>query len=279
VAKPFLKWAGGKGKVAQRILDSAPPKFGRYLEPFVGGGAVFFALREAHPSVPATLGDSNEGLIEAYTVIRDDVACLCEALLLHSETYLGREPKEERAEYFYEQRKTVPDTAVARAARLIFLNKTCYNGLYRVNRSGEFNTPHGQYVRPTILDRDVLLAASAALQDVELRHETFEKVCSRAKEGDFVYLDPPYQPLSETANFTAYTVEDFGADQQKALKETFEELTARGVRALLSNSDHPLIRELYSAYDAQTETVPMSRAINSKGAGRKPIDELLIRNF
>jgi DNA adenine methylase len=279
MAKPFLKWAGGKGKIAQRILDSAPPEFGRYIEPFVGGGAVFFALREAYPDVPATLGDSNEGLIEAYSVIRDDVGCLVAELSGHSEAYLARTAREDRAEYFYEQRSNIPNTPAGRAARLLFLNKTCYNGLYRVNRDGRFNTPHGRYAQPTILDRDVLLAASAALQGAELVSGTFEGTCSEAGKGDFVYLDPPYQPLSKTASFTAYTAQDFDATQQQALKETFDDLTARGVKALLSNSDHPAVRELYDAYDSRTETLPMSRAINSKGKGRKPIDELLIRNF
>ena len=277
MAKSFLKWAGGKGKVAPKVLAAAPAEFGRYFEPFVGGGAVFFALQATRSELQATLGDSNQELVEAYTVIRDDLSCLVELLSIHTNAYLARATRIARAEYFYEQRATIPGTAAARAARLIFLNKTCYNGLYRVNRNGQFNTPHGRYTRPTILDRDVLNAASEALQRVELRACTFGQTCAGASSGDFVYLDPPYQPLSRTAGFTAYTAEDFDLTQQEALKKTFDALTTRGVNALLSNSNHPVIEELYADYES--EKVPMSRAINSKGRGRQPIEELLIRNF
>ncbi len=277
MAKPFLKWAGGKGKIADQILAGAPDAFERYIEPFVGGGAVFFALRANRPATNVVLGDSNAELIESYTVVRDNVEGLAKELERHSRAYLGRKVAEARAEYFYEQRAMKPRSAVRRAARLIFLNKTCYNGLYRVNRSGQFNTPHGRYGRPTILDKKSILGASSALQGAVLTCGTFEQTCASAGEGDFVYLDPPYQPLSRTANFTAYTAEDFDIKQQRALKDSFDALTQRGAKALLSNSEHPVIRELYAGY--HFETVAMSRAINSNARARRAIDDLLIRNF
>ncbi len=277
MAKPFLKWAGGKGKLAPLIIERAPKRIARYHEPFLGGGAVFFALQEAGLVGEASLADSNADLMATYTAVRDDVGGVIAALGELSEEYLSRESSQ-RGLYYYEvrnqRRLRRPDR---KAARLLFLNKTCYNGLYRVNSKGHFNVPHGRYVRPTILDGERLREASASLAGAELRAEDFVDACARAQPGDFVYLDPPYQPLSATSAFTKYTGADFGFADQERLRDTFDDLTARGVPALLSNSSHPDIEELYREYGM--DRVPMGRAINSNGRGRAPIDELLVSNL
>lgn len=277
MAKPFLKWAGGKGKLAPLIIERAPKRIARYHEPFLGGGAVFFALQEAGLVGEASLADSNADLMATYTAVRDDVEGVIGALGELSGEYLSRESSQ-RGLYYYEVRERRllrrPDR---KAARLLFLNKTCYNGLYRVNSKGHFNVPHGRYVRPTILDAERLREASASLAGAELRAEDFATACARAQPGDFVYLDPPYQPLSATSAFTKYTGADFGFADQERLRDTFDDLTARGIPALLSNSSHPDIEELYREYGM--DRVPMGRAINSNGRGRAPIDELLVSNL
>ena len=277
MAKPFLKWAGGKGKLAPLIAERAPKRINRYHEPFLGGGAVFFALQERGLVGEASLADRNADLIATYRAVRDDVEGVIAALGELSRQYLSREPSQ-RGLYYYEVRdRRRPRAAARKAARLLFLNKTCYNGLYRVNSKGHFNVPHGRYVNPTILDEERLRAASASLAGVEVRAEDFAEACARAEPGDFVYLDPPYQPLSATSAFTKYTSADFGFGDQERLRDAFDDLTRRGVGALLSNSSHPEIHELYRDYDK--ELVPMGRAINSNGKGRAPIDELLVSNL
>ncbi len=277
MAKPFVKWAGGKAKLAPRIVAEAPASFSRYHEPFLGAGAVFFALEEARPGLQACLSDANQELIAAFRAVRDNLGGLVAALADISGHYLALDADGRRRFYLDVRARPLLDP-VAAAARFIFLNKTGYNGLYRVNASGGFNVPHGRYVNPRVLDREGLLAASKALAHADLQVLDFAAACERAEPGDFVYLDPPYHPLSATASFTAYTSGDFGPADQERLRDAFDYLTRRGVSALLSNSDHPAIHELYAgrAYDIQA--VQMSRAINSKGSGRAPISELLISN-
>jgi DNA adenine methylase len=277
MAKPFVKWAGGKAKLASRVVAEAPTSFGRYHEPFLGAGAVFFALEEARPGLRSCLSDANRELIAAFRVVRDDVGPLTAALAEISVHYLAL-PEERRRRYYLDARARPLLDPVAAAARFIFLNKTGYNGLYRVNASGGFNVPHGRYANPRILDRDALVAASKALAHAELQVLDFAAACGRAEPGDFVYLDPPYQPLSSTAHFTAYTSGDFGPTDQERLRDTYDDLTRRGVFALLSNSEHPAIHELYAGRGYDTHVVQMSRAINSKASGRAPISELLISN-
>ena len=276
-ARPFLKWAGGKARLAPAIVAAAPETFLRYHEPFLGGGAVFFAMAAARPGLRATLSDSNAELINVHRAVRDHPDALIAALRPIAEAYRALDTSGRR-DFYYAQRACEPPDPVARAARLIFLNKTGYNGLYRVNRSGKFNVPHGRYTEPRILDEAALRAASAALQCAELRHEDFAAACDRARPGDLVYLDPPYQPLSQTSSFTSYTREAFGVDEQRRLRDVFDGLTRRGVAAVLSNSDHPFIHELYGGRGYAIEHVRMSRAINSKGDGRASIEELLISN-
>jgi DNA adenine methylase len=278
MAEPFLKWAGGKRQLAPEIVRRAPARFGRYHEPFLGGGAVFFALRSAQRAECAVLTDANADLCECFKVVRDSVEALIEVLAHLADGYLGME-RRERSDFYYEQRAAEPATAVERAARLIFLNRTCYNGLYRVNRSGKFNGPHGRYANPGILDEERLRAASTVLKGARIQQGDFGEACRAAEAGDFVYLDPPYQPLSETSKFTSYTAGQFGLPEQQRLRDEFEALTRGGVAALLSNSDHTAIVDLYKGRGLTLERVPMSRAINSVAARRSPIDELLISNF
>jgi DNA adenine methylase len=211
-------------------------------------------------------------------VRRDEFAALDGALASLAAEYAAGDAGARRAMY-YRVRASVPLFPSDRAARFIFLNRTCYNGLFRVNASGGFNVPHGKYKNPRIHDAALLAACSAALQRAELRVADFAGICEEALPGDFVYLDPPYQPLSATANFTGYTRADFGPGDQLRLRDAFEDLTRRGIAAMLSNSDHEFIRGLYSGLGYRLETVPMSRAINSRGSGRAPVPELLIDNF
>ena len=277
MAKPFLKWAGGKARLAPLIAERAPEPITRYHEPFLGGGAVFFALHAAGLVRDASLADSNDDLIGAYQAVRDDVEGVIEALGELSREYLALESSQ-RGLYYYkvrnQRRLRRPDR---KAARLLFLNKTCYNGLYRVNSKGHFNVPHGRHKSLRILDRAVLREASNALAFARIEATDFEGACAKAQPGDFVYLDPPYQPLNETSHFTSYTKDGFGIREQRRLRDVFDDLTRRGVPALLSNSDHPDIRALYGGY--LTQEVSMGRNINSKAAARSAISELLISNF
>ena len=224
VAVPFLKWAGGKAQLLVQMQPYFPVKFERYIEPFLGGGAVYFHLRPKK----AILADSNPDLVNAFQVVRDSP----EALM----TELDRRPEFEATQTrFYEVRAQDPTTLspVERAARTVFLNKTCFNGLYRVNAKGVFNVPWGHYKRPLLYERNNILGASRILKTAEILHADYRKACSRAKRRDFVYMDPPYHPVSLTSAFTGYTKEDFGEENQRELSATFGTLSRRGC---LSNS-------------------------------------------
>lgn len=266
---PFIKWAGGKGRLLDDLTSRLPDSFRRYFEPFVGGGALFFRLQPKH----ATLSDTNAELINCYTVIRDQVDELVASLGQH---------RYER-EYYYALRNIdrapeyVTWTPVERASRLIYLNKSCYNGLYRVNSHGHFNVPFGRYDNPTIVDEENLRACSDALQGIELVVESFTEVLNRADKGDFVYFDPPYVPLSQTASFTSYTQEGFALRDHFTLFKVCKELDARGAFFSLTNSYTTLALDLYRSFDI--EIISASRAINSKSTGRGPLREVVIRNF
>lgn len=262
---PFLKWAGGKGQLLQSFSPFFPKSFKRYFEPFVGGGAVFFHLLPPR----AMLSDLNSELINCYATIRDDVESVIEALRKH------RNDKH----YFYDVRTLDPSelSNAERAARLIFLNKTCFNGLYRVNSKGQFNVPFGKYKSPKICDATNLRAVSAALRTVFIAPGPFEIILKHAGKDDFVYLDPPYQPISKTSNFTSYTKTSFRAEDQARLAEMMKTLTRRGCKVMLSNSDNPYIRDLYR--DFKIVTLKATRAINCKGDKRGHVNELLILNY
>ncbi len=278
-AAPFLKWAGGKGQLLAQYESFFPqePVCG-YFEPFVGSGAVFFHLQARGLFERAHLSEVNAELITCYLAVRDTVGDLIGALQNHA-----RDHAEHGAAHYYAVRAwdRAPDWAsaplVRRAARLIYLNKTCYNGLWRVNRQGHFNVPMGRYKNPEIVNEARLRAASRALQGAEIAVAGFERVLERAGAGDFVYCDPPYVPLSATASFTSYAAASFGEVEQRRLAEVFAALDRQGCRVMLSNSDTPLVRQLYRAF--RIETVSARRAINSASARRGAISEVVVLNY
>ncbi len=270
--KPVLKWAGGKRQLLEPILafvDRAfPGQIETYYEPFAGGAAVFFALVARGKFKRARLSDKNEDLIHVYTALRDDAHTVIHEL----EKLCQAKPSEK---VYYDVRASRPSKAPARAARMLYLNRTGYNGLYRVNRSGDFNVPYGRYKKPNILDPARLLATAGALQGVELAVEDFDQSCKKARRGDFVYFDPPYMPVSKTSSFAAYHSVAFTLSEHQRLAKLFARLAKKGVAALLSNSDTPETRRLFAAFD--THTVHAKRAINSNGARRGTVPELLVR--
>src|SRR5262245_56697666 len=239
-----------------------------YYEPFIGGGAVFFALAAEHRFERAVIADRNPWLIEVYKTVRDDVSGLIRALSRHASHATDED-------YYYEVRALdpAPLSSTERAARILFLNKTCYNGLYRVNRRGQFNVPFGRYAKPRVCNEEVLLAASRALAKVEIKNADFEIVSRQAKRGDAIYFDPPYVPVSATASFTAYDSHAFGTSDHERLTTTYRACVSRGAVAVLSNSDTELTRTLYEGLDVKTVTA--SRAINSAADRRGRITELL----
>lgn len=265
---PILKWAGGKGQLLSQMARYFPNDYGKYFEPFLGGGAVFFHLLPKE----ALLSDSNPDLIQVYEAVRDDPDGLMAALRSHR-----MRPVTEQ--YFYRVRKQDPRqlSRLERAARMVFLNKTCFNGLYRVNSKGEFNVPFGRYRNPALYVEANIRAASSALKGVELLAVDFREACKLPRRGDFVYIDPPYQPLSKTAAFTDYTREGFGEQDQRDLAEAFRRLDRRGCKVMLSNSATPMLRDLYREFESVT--LKAKRAINCKGTDRGAIDELLVMNY
>ncbi len=269
---PFVKWAGGKGSIVSEIAARIPRDraFRRYLEPFVGAGALFFWMRRSFPELELLIADSNEDLIHAYRAIRDDVHRVLAKLETHQALH--------SREHYYNVRRAAPREPAERAARFIYLNRTCYNGLYRVNRRGAFNVPIGRYDRPRIVDRENLLAVATALRGVKIDAADFEAATETAGAGDLIYFDPPYHPLSETSGFTSYTAGGFGVEEQQRLARVFEKLSRRGAFVVLSNSSSDLVRELYEAVDPRPriDEVQVPRAINSKAKSRGPVPELLI---
>ena len=281
-ARPFLKWAGGKTQLVPELVARAPRHIDSYFEPFLGGGAMFFALAGDPDLAPrrAVLNDANRELVTVYEVVRDEVARLIARLGTLAAPYLAAGP-EERAEMYYAQRARTPEDRVDTAARFIFLNKTCFNGLYRVNRRGEFNVPHGRYLMPRILDESTLRAASQALRGVTLMSSDFADVTTEARTGDFVYLDPPFEPLSKTSSFTGYTEGAFGRHEQVRLKWLVDDLTDRGVSTMLSNSPAEWLVGVYEGERRgyHLDRTPARRAINSRGDRRGAIDELIVTNY
>jgi DNA adenine methylase len=268
-ARPFLKWAGGKSRLIPSYAPFLPSRdtIRRYIEPFIGSAALFFHLQP----VRARLADCNRKLIEVYEVVRDDVDGLIDAL----------RPHRNDRDYYYRVRDLDPRTLdkIERAARIIYMNKTCYNGLYRENQRGEFNVPFGRYKRPRICDEARLRAASRALQGVELCAVDFADAVADAGEGDFVYFDPPYVPLNATSSFTSYSRFGFDDWDHQRLAEAVYELTLRGCRVMLSNSSAPLVYELYAHNGYALQEIEARRNINSRADRRGPVTELLILNY
>lgn len=276
--KPFLKWVGGKG----RILDQLMPYFsearkdeGKYFEPFFGGGAAFFALAP----VSGQINDINKALMGAYQNVKTDVDSVIMELKTLEQEYLALNA-EARQEYFYERRTEYNQEnydTIRKTALLIFLNKTCFNGVYRENKKGGFNVPHGRYANPTICDEDTLRTTSRALKYITISSGSFEDAVKNAVAGDFVYFDPPYYPLTPTSSFTSYSADNFLDDDQRHLKRVIDELTERGVKVAMSNSWTPFIIDLYKDY--RQEKIMAGRSINSVGTKRGKVAEILVLNY
>lgn len=264
-AKPFLKWVGGKRQVMPHLLAALPKKFNRYFEPFVGGGALFFELQPAQ----AYLWDSNAELIDTYIVLRDDV----EGVIRH----LKKHVYSKEHYYHVRSRETNRLSPAGRAARMIYLNRTGYNGLYRVNSKGQFNVPFGRYNNPLICNKEKLRIVSDCLTNVDLQTASFERVLSVAQKGDFIYLDPPYIPLSKTSNFVAYQKIGFGMDNQESLANVFEQLHNRGCCLMLSNSDVPWMKRRYGQFNIKR--ISATRNVNSKASQRGKVGELIVTNY
>lgn len=271
-AQPFLKWVGGKASLLRQLEEFFPHEIDRYFEPFLGGGAVFFHLKHRFPDMRPFLRDGNKELINSYRAVRDRPEDLMRLLDEHSKGFRADGDK-----YFYDIRKQHDLTDdLARAARTIFLNKTCFNGLWRVNAKGEFNTPVGSNKNPNLYSRDNLLAASDVLQNAQLEAQDFRMTVDEARRGDFIYFDPPYLPISAYSDFKRYTLEQFREADQVELARVFRELDAKGCRVVLSNSEHPRTRELYAGFPIQVVSAP--RFINCKPGGRGNISELVVSN-
>ena len=274
-ARPFLKWVGGKKQIIPQIKQYIPQNYCRYFEPFLGGGALFFDLAPQK----AYINDINKILISSYRNIKHHPYKVIEELESLQKTF-NLKNNEERKLYFYETRTVFnkkEDIAFLEIAYFIFLNKTCFNGMYRENSKGQFNVPFGRYKNPKILDKKNILAVSKLLQKTTITNCSFEKVVKDAKDGDFIYFDPPYHPLTVISNFTSYSNGGFNKEDQMKLRDVFITLNKKNCFVMLSNSDTQFIREIYQ--DFNQKTVLAARKINCKASGRGKINELLIMNY
>lgn len=269
---PLLKWVGGKRQLLSDIIPMIDNKCSTYVEPFIGGGAVLFRMQPKK----AIINDYNHELINVYKVVRDNLDELLELLYIHQAN--------NSAEYYYEVRAWDRSeylnkmSNIEKAARIIYLNKTCYNGLYRVNSAGQFNSPYGRYKNPNIVNEAVLKAVSNYFKnnDIDIRNGDYKDTLINLDKSSFVYLDPPYMPISSSSSFTGYTEGGFGYNRQVELKQECDKLTQQGIRFVQSNSDCDEIRELYKEY--KIKTVKAKRSINSVAKRRGEINEVLIYN-
>jgi DNA adenine methylase len=269
-ARPFLKWAGGKTQLLAQLTRFYPPKGSvkRYVEPFLGSGAVFFHFKAMVEPSRALLWDNNRELVDTFQAVQQDVDQVIKLLRKHQ--------KQHSKEFFLSMREKSPLSLAGKAARLIYLNKTCFNGLYRVNSRGIFNVPFGRYQNPGLFNEAWLRRAASQLEGARIESRDFRLLAVQAKKGDFVYFDPPYHPRSSTAYFTSYTRDSFGEADQRELAELYRMLDKKGCYLMLSNSDTPLIRELYAKFDIRE--VSARRNINSKADRRGPVGELVVIN-
>ncbi|MFW9882674.1 MAG: DNA adenine methylase [Candidatus Thorarchaeota archaeon] len=299
-AKPFLKWAGGKTQLLDELILRLPEsvkstnKIERYIEPFIGGGAMFFYLKNNYQIKKSYLFDINKELVLAYNVIKEHPAELIKLLLNMKQNYLKRD-SEKRRRYYYKKRDEFNEQVInfdyekynyswiIRTAHLIFLNKTCFNGLFRQNRKGEFNVPHGSYKNPSICDKENIFAVSKALENTEIIFGDFEASRKYVNKKSFIYLDPPYRPLNGTANFTSYNKDGFTEEDQKRLAKYYKEMSKRKAQLMLSNSDPTnekkedrFFDRLYSSF--HIDRVLAKRIINCDASKRGEIRELIITN-
>lgn len=275
-ARPFLKWVGGKGRLVPQLAQYFPEKYDEYYEPFVGGGAVYFSLN----SKISHINDLNKVLIGLYKIIRDEPDSLIAELTILQSEYLNCKSLDKKKEYFLKKRNlfnSIETVTLEKTALLIFLNKTCFNGMYRENSKGEFNIPFGKHETPTICDVSNILNVSKTLRHTSITSKSYEKAVAKAKVGDFVYFDPPYHPINATSSFTSYHADGFNEEDQKKLCELFGELAKRGCKVMLSNSDTPLINEIYKKYNIHK--IYAARNINANGEKRGKITEVVITNY
>lgn len=274
--KPFVKWAGGKRQLIPILHQNLPESFGTYYEPFLGGGALLFHILTDKNGQKCSISDLNSDLVLSYTTIRDRIDALISSLKSHEKNY-----QKDSKSYYYSVRESNPRTEVEKTSRLIFLNRTCFNGLYRVNSKGKFNVPLGKYTNPNIVNEENLHAVSSILQTsrISIKCRDFESVLRDAKKGDLVYFDPPYQPVSSTANFTSYTTKDFTYDDLTRLAELCLKLDSKGCNVLLSNSDSKEVSDIFSKKPWKITRIEANRSINSNSKKRTGHFELLIKNY
>ena len=274
--KPFVKWVGGKRQLMKDLENNFPNQFGTYHEPFLGGGAVMFNLLSKEPKMSCNVSDFNADLILAYVTIRDKLGKLVESLENHSKNY-----HKNSTEYYYQVRKQEPKQQIEKVSRLIFLNRTCFNGLYRVNKKGQFNVPLGRYTNPNIVNKENLTAVNKILQSktIKISCRGFEAVLGDTKKGDLIYFDPPYQPISSTANFTSYTHRDFTEDDLQRLVDLANQLNSKGCHVLLSNSNSKTVKDYFSEKHWFVSEIKANRAINSNSKKRTGYKEIIIKNY
>ena len=274
--RPFVKWAGGKRQLIPILNQNIPSRFGTYHEPFIGGGALLFHVLTQKSNQHCSISDLNSDLVLAYTTIRDKIDQLISSLENHEKNY-----RQDSSTYYYNIRDQSPKDDIEKTSRLIFLNRTCFNGLYRVNSKGKFNVPLGRYTNPNIVNEQNLRSVSNLLKTshISIKCRDFEGVLDDAKRGDFVYFDPPYQPVSSTANFTSYTNKDFTSDDLMRLCNLCKRLDSKGCHVMLSNSHSKEVVKLFSGKPWKTTKIRANRAINSNSNRRTGHFELLIKNY
>ena len=292
-ARPFIKWVGGKSQLIEQLDAQLPADFSRwknvtYIEPFVGGGAMLFYMLQRYPNIKhAVINDINSDLTTCYQVVRDTPEELIESLEQLEAAYLSLDTEEERKAFFIDVRARYNQKnldSIENTTMFFFLNRTCFNGLYRVNKSGLFNVPFGRYTKPTICDEDTILADSEILQKVEIFNTDFEKTIEEAESSTLFYFDPPYRPLSNTSSFNNYAKEVFNDDEQIRLKSFCDRINTEGYHFMLSNSDgstrncnDTFFDDLYRDYNINR--VWASRNVNANASKRGKLTEILVRNF
>jgi len=276
IPKPFVKWAGGKRQLIPILNENLPKTFGTYFEPFLGGGALLFHMLVERNEQKCSISDLNSDLVLSYIAIRDRTESLITSLKNHEKNY-----QKNSKSYYYSVRENNPRSQIEKTSRLIFLNRTCFNGLYRVNSKGKFNVPLGKYTNPNIVNEDNLRSVSHILQSnrVDIKCRDFEAVLSDAKKDDLVYFDPPYQPVSNTANFTSYTSKDFTYDDLSRLAKLCMKLDSKGCKVLLSNSNSREVIDMFSTKPWKVSKIKANRSINSNSNKRTGHFELLIKNY
>ncbi len=274
--KPFVKWAGGKRQLIPILNENLPETFGTYFEPFLGGGALLFHMLNERNEQKFSISDLNSDLVLSYITIRDRVNDLIASLKNHEKNY-----QKDSKFYYYSIRGSNPRSQIEKTSRLLFLNRTCFNGLYRVNSKGKFNVPLGKYTNPNIVNEENLHSVSNVLQssNVSINCRDFEAVLRDAKKGDLVYFDPPYQPVSDTANFTSYTNKDFTYDDLSRLANLCMKLDTKGCNVLLSNSNSKEVADMFSEKPWKIRKIQANRSINSNSKKRTGHFELLIKNY